>query len=814
VELLSLRQPAASIKQAGAHIVSHLIKNESENRYGETQRWRLIAVADTTGAARLSRARVECGWRCKIARRAARSLYLPSNLQEEIMRRHILEKITGMAIALLLALNAPAPVALAQADGHAHGLRGYTEADARAEMNWEAKMRDIPRPELLREYMNRLAAEPHHVGSAYDKQNAEFIRDKFQSWGFDARIEEFDVLFPTPKERLLELVAPTTYTAKLKEPVVAEDPDSGDEGQLPTYNAYSTDGDVTGQLVYANYGLPADYDELAKLGVDVKGKIVITRYGASWRGIKPKVAYEHGAIGCLIYSDPRDDGYFQGDVFPQGPYRPEQGVQRGSVMDMPIHPGDPLTPGIGAVKGAKRLPREEAEVITKIPVLPISYGDALPLLKALSGPVAPEAWRGALPITYHVGSGPARVHLKVAFDWSLKTLYDVISRIEGAEYPDQWVIYGNHHDAWVNGADDPVSGMVTVMEAGRALGELLKQGWKPRRTIILCAWDGEEPALLGSTEWVETHADELRQKAVVYLNSDSTSKGYLNAGGSHSLERFFNEVTHDIPQPKSDKNVWEAMRDRRVEQARSDEDKKEIRERADLRIGALGSGSDYTPFLQHLGIAAMNTGFGGDGGGGVYHSVYDSIYWYTHFGDGTFEFGRALAQTNGTIVMRLADADVLPFEFTLMADTLTRYLDEINKLAKKSNPPKEINLTKLNAAVQALGDGARRYEEALAKATAKGFQNVKQVRELNQLLYQSERRLTNEAGLPRRPWFKHQIYAPGFYTGYGVKTIPGVREAIEQKQWDEVEPQAKNAAAALQALTAQIDAATRLLESK
>jgi N-acetylated-alpha-linked acidic dipeptidase len=729
------------------------------------------------------------------------------------MRRHLHRSATAFVVSLLLVFSTVAPLALAQDGGRPHNLRGYTDASARTQLEWEARMRDVPKPELLREYMNRLAAEPHHVGSAYDKQNAEFIRDKFQSWGFDAKIEEFDVLFPTPRERVLEMVAPTTFTAQLKEPVVAEDPDSADQGQLPTYNAYSTDGDVTAPLVYVNYGLPADYDQLAKLGVDVKGKIVIARYGASWRGIKPKVAYEHGAVGCLIYSDPRDDGYYQGDVFPQGPYRPEQGVQRGSVMDMPIHPGDPLTPGIGAVKGAKRLPREEADVITKIPVLPISYGDALPLLRALTGPVAPEAWRGALPITYHIGAGPARVHLKLAFDWSLKTLYDVIARIEGAQYPDEWVIYGNHHDAWVNGADDPTSGMVTVMEAGRALGELMKQGWKPKRTVILCAWDGEEPALLGSTEWVETHAEELQQKAVAYLNSDSTGKGTLNAGGSHSLEHFINEVARDIAQPKSTKSVWEAMRDRRLERA-SDDDKKEIRGRADLRIGALGSGSDYTPFLQHLGIAAMNTGFGGDGGGGVYHSVYDSIYWYTHFSDGTFEHGRALAQTNGTIVMRLADADVLPFEFTNLADTLARYVDEIDKLSQKSGAPKPINLAKLSESVRALADSARRYEDALVKATAKGFQGVKQVKALNQLLYQSERRLASEQGLPRRPWFKHQIYAPGFYTGYGVKTIPGVREAIEQKQWNDVEPQAKNAIAAIQALTAQVDAATRMLEGK
>ena len=483
-------------------------------------------------------------------------------------------------------------------------------------------------------------------------------------------------------------------------------------------------------------------------------------------------------------------------------------------MDMPIHPGDPLTPGWGAVKGARRLPREEADVIMKIPVLPISYGDALPLLKALRGPTAPESWRGALPITYHVGPGPARVRLKLAFDWSLQTLYNVIARIQGSTYPDEWIVYGNHHDAWVNGAEDPTSGMVTVMEVGRSLGELLKQGWRPKRTIILCAWDGEEPALLGSTEWVETHADELKQKAVVYLNSDSTGKGWLGVGGSHTLERFINEVARDVAQPKTNKSVWEAIKERRVEQARTDEDKKDLLERKDLRINALGSGSDYTPFIQHLGIASLNTGFGGAGGGGIYHSVYDTFHWYTKFSDGTFEYGRALSQVNGTIVMRLAGADVLPFEFTNMADTLGRYIEDIERLAKRGAPPKQIDLAPLRTAVRALGESARRYEDALARAESKGFATVKQPAALNELLYKSERRLTNEQGLPRRPWFIHQIYAPGFYTGYGVKTIPGVREAIEQKQWTEVEPQMKTAAAAIDALRLQVEAATRLLEGK
>lgn len=730
------------------------------------------------------------------------------------MHRPTQKTITAIVASGIVALNSFVSPALAQSDGKGHALRGFSEANVASQISWEEKMRAIPKAELLREYMKQLSAEPHHVGSPYDKQNAEWIRDQFKSWGIDAKLEEFDVLFPTPTERVLEMIEPSRFRAVLKEPAIPEDPDSGDENQLPTYNAYSIDGDVTGQLVYVNYGIPADYDELAKLGVDVKGKIVIARYGGSWRGIKPKVAAEHGAVGCLIYSDPRDDGYYQGDVFPQGPYRPEQGVQRGSVMDMPIHPGDPLTPGWGAVKGARRIPREQSDVLTKIPVLPISYGDALPLLRELRGPVAPESWRGALAVTYHVGSGPARVHLKVAFDWSLKTLYDVVARIEGSAYPDEWVIFGNHHDAWVNGADDPTSGQVALMETGRAFGELLKQGWRPKRTIIMCAWDGEEEGLLGSTEWVETHADELKQKAVTYLNTDSTSKGRLNVGGSHTLERFINDVARDVPQPGGKGSVWDAMKERRLEQARADADKKELNERTDLRIGALGSGSDYTPFIQHLGIASMNSGFGGDGGGGVYHSIYDSFAWYTKFGDPTFEYGRALAQVNGTILMRLASADVLPFEFSNLAETIGKYIGEIEKLAARNKPPKELDLAMLRTAVKSLADAARRYEDGLSKARAKGFQQVKALNALNQLLYQSERKLIREEGLPRRPWFKHQIYAPGFYTGYGVKTIPGVREAIEEKQWNEVGAEIKNASGAINALASQVDAAAKMLEGK
>jgi N-acetylated-alpha-linked acidic dipeptidase len=564
-------------------------------------------------------------------------------------------------------------------------LRGYSSDSAGAERDWEAKFRAIPDPAALRASMQRLTARPHHVGSAYDRENAEWILSQFKEWGLAARIETYDVLFPTPKERAVELLEPTRFTARLEEPTVAGDPTSSQHAeQLPSYNAYSIDGDVTAPLVYVNYGVPDDYEALERLGISVKGAIVIARYGGSWRGIKPKVAGEHGAIGCLIYSDPRDDGYHQGDTFPNGPYRPADGVQRGSVMDMPIYPGDPLTPGVGATKDAKRLPLSEAVTLTKIPVLPISYGDAQPLLAALKGPVAPERWRGALPITYHIGPGPAKVHLRARFNWDTKTIYNVIARIPGSAYPDEWIIRGNHHDAWVNGAEDPVSGTSALLEEARGLAALARQGWKPKRSIILCVWDGEEEGLLGSTEWAEDHAEELRRKAAVYINSDSNGRGYLQVEGSHTLERFINGVARDVEDPETKLPVWKRLQLWRIANPAANgtaADRQEPRQRADLRIGALGSGSDYTVFLDHLGIASLNLGYGGEDGGGIYHSIYDDFYWYTHFSDTDFVYGRALAQTAGTAVMRLADAELLPYDFDDFTDTIRRYIEEISRLA-------------------------------------------------------------------------------------------------------------------------------------
>jgi N-acetylated-alpha-linked acidic dipeptidase len=732
-------------------------------------------------------------------------------------------------------------------------LRGYSSGTARTEREWEAKFRGIPDPAALRAYMQRLAARPHHVGSPYDKENAEWIAAKAKEWGLDAQIEIFDVLFPTPKERALEMTEPTHVVAKIAEPAVAGDATSAQQNeQLPVYNAYSIDGDVTAPLVYVNYGIPADYEELDRMGISVKGAIVIARYGGSWRGIKPKVAGEHGAVGCLIYSDPRDDGYAQGDTFPNGPFRPSDGAQRGSVMDMPVYPGDPLTPGVGATKDAKRLPLSEVKTLTTIPVMPISYGDAQPMLAALKGPMAPAAWRGALPITYHVGPGPAKIHLKLKFNWDTKPLYNVIVRIPGSQFPDEWIIRGNHHDAWVNGAEDPVSGTGPLMEEMRALGTLLKQGWKPKRTIIYCAWDGEEPGLLGSTEWAETHAAELQRKAAVYINSDGNGRGFLRAVGSHTLEKFINGVARDIDDPESKVSVWRRLQAERLARAAEGAatDRQEARTRADLRIGALGSGSDYTAFLDHLGIASIDLGFGGEDEGGIYHSIYDDFYWYTHFSDKDFVYGRALAQTAGTAVMRLADADLLPLDFDNFTDTLRRYIDEVQKLARDKrdqivernrqiddgvfamiddprNPrtaparetvPPFLNFAPLENGFAALQRTAKAYDEALAHASENGGDGLARasLREVNARLIAIERAMTLNEGLPNRDWFKHQIYAPGFYTGYGVKTLPAVRESIEQKDWKLAEEQIvrvgkvlENTGEAIQGATAELTRAAQ-----
>ncbi len=725
-------------------------------------------------------------------------------------------------------------------------LQGYSHDASAKEAQWEQQFRAIPSPDNLRSYMQRLSAHPHNVGSPYDKDNAEWIADKFRSWGFDTSIETFYVLFPTPKERALELIEPTKFTAKLAEPTVAIDPTSDQQAEaLPPYNAYSADGDVTAPLVYVNYGVREDYDTLAKMGVSVKGAIVIARYGHAWRGIKPKVAAEHGAVGCIIYSDPQQDGYGEDTTFPQGPARPTEGVQRGSVADT-YYPGDPLTPGVGATKDAKRVPLKDNPEITRIPTLPISYGDAQPLLQALGGQMVPRPWRGGLPIAYHVGPGATKVHLRVYSNWDTKPIYDVIGRMTGSTEPDQWVIRGNHQDAWVNGAEDPISGLVAEMEEARALGELAKQGWKPRRTVIYCAWDGEEPGLLGSTEWVETHAKELNDHAVFYVNSDNTDRGFLQMEGSHSVEHFLNTVAAEVADPETKYSVLERARLQQIGEAKTEAERTELRQRRDLRIGALGDGSDYSPFLDHLGIPSVDLSFDGETKGGVYHSEYDDFYWYTHFSDTKFVYGRALAQLAGTAVMRMADAEVLPYEFTDAADTMHQYVDQLKKQMTQtqqtiaetnrqiqegvftamsdpqtpSYPPKEepvppyMNFAPLENGAADLTISAGKYQAAfdqLGKDDA--LLDGAQVASLNHLLMLTERATLLEAGLPGRSWYKNQIYAPGAYTGYGVKTLAAVREAMDQHNWQLAGQQSPVVGNVLVDWSRAIDAATEKLDA-
>ncbi len=596
--------------------------------------------------------------------------------------------------------------------------------------------------------------------------------------------------------------------------------------------------------MYVNYGAPADYDVLESMGVSVKGKIVLARYGQTWRGIKPKVAGEHGAIGCLIFSDPKDDGYVAGGTYPDGPMRPADGVQRGSVMDMPVYPGDPQTPGIGAKPGVKLIPLDQVQTITKIPVMPISYADATPLLESLKGEMVPADWRGGLPIPYRTGPSVAKAHLQLAFNWDRKPLYDVIAKIPGTTMPDQWVIRGNHHDGWVNGAADPLSGASAELEEARALGEMVKQGWKPQRTIVYCFWDGEEPALLGSTEWVEYHADELSRHAVAYFNSDGNGRGMFRAEGSHELENFVDSVTKDITDPETNMPVWKRaklaamVRGRGGAGAGEEAAAPDTGKREDTRMPALGSGSDYTAFLHHLGIASVNLGYGGeDQANGQYHSIYDDFYFYTHYSDTNFSYGKALAQTAGTMMMRMADADVIPFQFADLADTVKMYATQLTKLAdtmradiKKRNAaieagayeaandpkkprvtpkveplPPSFNFAPLTQASDDLTAAAAAYDKAFTASGGSGATAV------DPDLIKAERVLLDPAGLPNRTWFQNLMYAPGFYTGYGVKTMPSIRETIEQKDYATVDAQIARTAAAVEREAALLKDATKTL---
>ncbi|MGB5354395.1 MAG: transferrin receptor-like dimerization domain-containing protein [Woeseia sp.] len=718
-------------------------------------------------------------------------------------------------------------------------LLGFDAAGSAAQRQLEARFVANLDAADQQEWMKRLSARPHHVGSQAGKQNADYIARLFKSWGYDVDIAEYRIMLPTPVTRELLLVAPTRFVASLTEDTLPEDPSTAVRDELlPPYNAFSIDGEVEGELVFVNYGIPEDYELLERQGIDVKGKIAIAKYGRSWRGIKPKLAAEKGAIATIIYSDPADDGYAQGDVYPDGPFKHESGVQRGSVMDMPTYPGDVLTPGRGATAQAERLSLAEATTLTRIPVLPISQRDALPLLAAMGGEAVPVEWRGALPITYHFGPGPARVRMKLEFSWDMVTAYNVIARLEGSTTPDQWVIRGNHHDGWNHGAADPISGMVALLSEAKSIGLLAKGGERPARTIIYAAWDAEEPGLIGSTEWAEHHAAELRQHAVAYLNTDGNSRGFVNIGGSHTLERFFDGVTADVIDPQTGATVKARRQAQMATSASNDKERAEAK-RETLRIYPMGSGSDYTPFLQHLGIASANIGFGGEGSDGSYHTLYDTEKHFTTWRDPGLKYGVALAEVAGRATLRLANAPLLPFEFEGFADNVASYVEEIEKLAQDMReqtetqnrylqdglyklaldprkalgpPPAEeavpyFNFAPLQNALQELQGAATGYGAALQAG-------AKPSRTINELLYTSERLLTREAGLSGRPWYRHHIYAPGFYTGYGVKTLPGVREAIEQRNYADVNGEIEKAAAVINDIAMRVTSLASMMVDK
>lgn len=720
----------------------------------------------------------------------------------------------------------------------------------------EARLDASVNPAEMGGWLKLLAAEPNHVGSAHDKANAEWIAAQLKSWGWDARIEVFDVLYPTPVSEAVELVSGPNagFKATLQEPPIPGDESSTrTKDALPAYVAFQGDGDVTANVVYVNYGMPSDYDQLERMGISVKGKIAIARYGQGWRGLKPKLAQDHGAIGCIIYSDPRDDGYATDDVYPKGASRPPHGFQRGSVADMTLYPGDPLTPGVGATKDAKRLTREQAQTILKIPTLPLSYADAQVILGSLEGPVAPVNWRGSLPITYHVGGAGAQLHLAVKSEWSLKPLYDVIGVLKGSEKPNEWIVRGNHHDGWVMGASDPLSGQVALLAEAKALGGFVKAGWRPKRTIVYTSWDGEEPMLLGSTEWAETHAQELKDKALVYINSDGNARGFFHAEGSHDFQHFISAVAADVKDPETGVSVLQRARARigvaATEPGASEQAKAMARTVADpakdLPIGALGSGSDYSAFLQHLGLAAIDVGYGGEGeSGGVYHSLYDDYEHHSRFVDPGFAYDATLARTVGRMVIRLADADLPVQRYSDFADTVGTYLDEVKKLdaAKRDEAAGQARLlaagayklaadpTESSAAPAPLAQSPtfdfRPLEQAVArlKASAGAYDRALAARggaltkaqkdRLNDATRSLDQALLRDEGLPGRPWYKHMIYAPGRFTGYGAKTLPGVREAIEERRFADATAYIGLTAKALDAYSAGLDRATAIVNGQ
>jgi len=751
------------------------------------------------------------------------------------------ESLMGLSNLIKVTALLAATSVVAQA---ADTIRGFTKENSDRQYALEKAFDGQINVQNMDDWMKYMTSRPHATGQPFDKEVADFIAAKYRKWGYDTEVVQYNVLMPTPKVRIVELVEPIQWSASLEEDAVDDDPTSDQDERLPVYHSYSPDGDVTAEVVFVNQGLRADYEDLARKGISVKGKIILAKYGGSWRGIKPKMAEEFGAIGTLIYSDPEDDGYGQGDIYPLGPWKHESGAQRGSIMDLPTRPGDPLTPYVGATADAERIALEDVEIFVGIPTLPISYKDALPILKALSGPVAPARWRGALPITYHMGPGPAKLHLKLEFNWDVVPTYNIIAKMEGSEFPDQWVMRGNHHDAWVHGAADPISGLVVQMEEARILSEMAKDGYRPKRTIIFASWGSEEQGLIGSVEWVEDNAAEINKKMVAYINTDGNGAGFLGAGGSHTLESFFDQIAHDVKDPVQGMSAAQRVRSRNMLSS-NPETRARAEKSSHYYLSALGSGSDYSGFFQHLGIASMNIGYGGEYGGGSYHTNYDSYHYYTTFRDPGLHYTKALGSVTGRVVTRLANADVLPFQMGNMARTVGEYADEMVSAMEKSRADTlrhnklvneghykaaaniregyevpelkvevpHINLSPMQNSVDRLKSSAAAFDAAYDKLATSGYAlSSSDINKLDMLMYQVEAKLIRPEGLPRRPWYRHHVYAPGYYTGYGVKTLPGVREGIEEAKWAETQQQMAKLAEVLNDYADQLDEATALMQ--
>jgi N-acetylated-alpha-linked acidic dipeptidase len=681
--------------------------------------------------------------------------------------------------------------------------------DATAEQATESRFLAVPDSRLAEEHLRILTKVPHMAGTLEDKATADYVAQKFRNAGLDTQIVEYKVWMNYPAEIKVDMTAPPGI--EMHGPTrerVDNDPFQDDPRVVMPFNGMSPSGDVEADVVYANYGTPDDFDKLEKMKVDVRGKIVLVRYGQNFRGVKVFVAQERGAAGVIIYSDPSDDGWRRGDKYPDGPWRPDTGVQRGSVGYMFEFPGDPTTPGVASIPtlpDSQRISPQQSLQMPKIPVTPLSYHDVWPVLQHLSGPDSPRDWQGALPFTYHVGPGPSKVKMHLRQDYQFRTLWDVIGRVEGREVPDEWVVAGNHRDAWVYGAVDPNSGTSAMLESVHGVGELLKAGWRPKRTLIFASWDGEEEGLIGSTEWVEQHEAQL-SNAAAYFNMDVAVSGpKFGASAVPSLKQFLRDVTKVVPSPKGG-TVYEAWQKGGQPDAPSTQSPTEAigdsrrtpaaQLKGDVPVGDLGSGSDYTAFLQHLGIPS--TDVSSSGPYGVYHSVFDNFAWFKKYGDPDFTYEQQMARVFGLEAVRMADADVLPYDYEEYAKEIASYLDAAHKRAEDKFGEHGLDFHAVDA-------GAHRFETAGVRILAKQKNPPPDATRLNQALRGAERAMLDPLGLPHRPWFRHMIYAPGEYTGYAAVVIPGVNEALDKGDRERVRQQ-------LTALAAALDRAAKALE--